>query len=188
MTGRSGYEGRMQESAPSGCPEDRAEGPQATSPAADRLDPPGVAGSGIPDDGLRPDEALLPEREPVGEGAYDWYTRGLELLKSRSPAAAAQLLERAAEAEPESRSIREALGRAQFESARYVSARASFAKIVAANPADDYAQFALGLSAARAGDLQTAVEHLALAAAMRPDIDHYVRELRMARARLEGAP
>jgi hypothetical protein len=35
--------------------------------------------------------------------------------------------------------------------------------------------------------LRTAVEHLALAAAMRPDLAHYGRELRMARARLEGA-
>lgn len=120
------------------------------------------------------------------EGAYDWYTRGLELLELRSAAAAAQLLTRAAEAEPESRSILEALGRAQFESGRYVAARASFAKIVAANPADDYAQFALGLSAMRAGALGEAVEHLALAAAMRPDIAHYGRELRMARARLGG--
>jgi tetratricopeptide (TPR) repeat protein len=120
------------------------------------------------------------------EGPYDWYQRGLELLKSRSPAAAEQLLARAAAAEPQSRSILEALGRAQFESGRYSSAKESFARIIESNPDDDYAQFALGLSAARTGDLRTAVEHLALAAAMRPDIAHYGRELRMARARLEG--
>jgi len=124
---------------------------------------------------------------PEEEGAYDWYTRGLELLESRNAAAAEQLLARAAAAEPESRSILEALGRAQFESGRYASARESFARIISANPADDYAQFALGLSAARVGDLSAAVEHLALAAAMRPDLAHYGRELRMARARLEGA-
>jgi len=123
---------------------------------------------------------------PAEEGAYDWYTRGLELLELRSAAAAAQVLTRAADAEPESRSILEALGRAQFESGRYAEARVSFAKIIAANPADDYAQFALGLSAMRTGDLREAVEHLALAAAMRPDIAHYGRELRMARARLGG--
>lgn len=127
------------------------------------------------------------ERDQDVEGAYDWYTRGLQLLQARSAAAAAQLLERAADAEPGSRSILEALGRAQFESRRYAAARESFAKIVAVNPADDYAHFALGLSAARTGDLRLAVEHLALAAAMRPDVAHYGRELRMARARLEGA-
>ena len=121
------------------------------------------------------------------DDAYEWYTRGLRLLESGSPAAAEQLLSRAASVEPESRSILEALGRAQFEAGRYAGAKASFARIIEANPADDYAQFALGLSAARTGDLRTAVEHLALAAAMRPELPHYGRELRMVRARIEGA-
>ena len=127
----------------------------------------------------------LPGRR--GEGPYDWYTRGLRLLEHRSAAAAEQLLSRAAAAEPGSRSILEALGRAQFQAGRYDSARESFARIIEANPADDYAQFGMGLAAARTGDLRTAVEHLALAAAMRPELAHYGRELRMARARLEGA-
>jgi Flp pilus assembly protein TadD len=126
------------------------------------------------------------EQQPDGD-AYELYMRGLQLLESRSAAAAEQVLSRAAQAEPQSRSILEALGRAQFEAGRYMSARASFSKIVAANPADDYAHFALGLSAARTGDLRTAVEHLALAAAMRPDLSHYGRELRMVRARIRGA-
>lgn len=133
----------------------------------------------------RSDEEAVAE-EAGGASAYDWYQRGLRLLESRNAAAAAQVLERAAEAEPESRSILEALGRAQFESGRYLSARESFRRIIAANPAEDYAQFGLGLSSARVGDLRAAVEHLALAAAMRPDLDHYGRELRTARARLEG--
>jgi tetratricopeptide (TPR) repeat protein len=120
------------------------------------------------------------------QDAYDWYQRGLELLRSRSPAAAEQVLARAAAAEPESRSILEALGRAQFDARRYGQAKDSFARIIESNPADDYAHFALGLSAARTGDLRTAVEHLALANAMRPDVAHYGRELRRARARLEG--
>ena len=38
-------------------------------------------------------------------GVYEWYTRGLELLRSGSAAAALQLLTRAAEAEPSSHSI-----------------------------------------------------------------------------------
>lgn len=140
------------------------------------------------EDSRAPSAPSEPARdEPPREGAYDWYVRGLRLLESRSAAAAEQLLARAAEAEPESRSILEALGRAQFEAGRYDSARQSFARIIAKNPADDYAQFGLGLAAARTGDLRTAVEHLALAAAMRPELPHYGRELRMARARLEGA-
>jgi tetratricopeptide (TPR) repeat protein len=128
----------------------------------------------------------VPDGESSSE-AYDLYTRGVALLDSGSVAAAAQLLERAAIAEPGSRSILEALGRAQFRSRDYRLAQATFADIIEANPADDYAHFALGLSAARVGELRTAIEHLALAAAMRPDLGHYGRELRMARARLQGA-
>jgi tetratricopeptide (TPR) repeat protein len=121
------------------------------------------------------------------EGPYDWYTRGLLLLQAGSAAAAEQLLARAAAAEPGSRSVLEALGRAQFDAHQYREAMSTFGRIIEADPADDYGQFALGLSAARIGELRTAVEHLALAAAMRPDLAHYGRELRMARARLEGA-
>ena len=58
----------------------------------------------------------------------------------------------------------------------------SFSWIIAINPADDYAQFGLGLAAAKVGDLNAAVEHLALAAAMRPDITHYSTALRGRRA------
>lgn len=118
---------------------------------------------------------------------YDWYTRGLALLQAGSAAAAEQVLNRAAQAAPESRSILEALGRAQFQARRYHAACESFKRIVEANPVDDYAQFGMGLAAARTGDLETAVEHLALAAAMRPDLAHYHRELRRARERLAAA-
>lgn len=128
-----------------------------------------------------------PSPSADGEGPYDWYTRGLRLLEAGSAAAAEQLLARAAIAEPDSRSVLEALGRAQFKAHHYTKAKATFTRIVEADPTDDYGHFALGLSAARIGELRTAVEHLALATAMRPDLAHYGRELRMARARLEGA-
>jgi len=133
------------------------------------------------------DPAPGPDESDV-EGSYDWYTRGLQLLRAGSAAAAEQVLGRAAAAEPHSRSVLEALGRAQFDAHHYRHAMATFTRIVEADPVDDYGQFALGLSATRVGDVHTAVEHLALAAAMRPDLPHYGRELRMARARLEGAP
>jgi hypothetical protein len=80
------------------------------------------------------------------------------------------------------RSAREALARAQFDAGWYAEARDSFAVIVEANPADDYAQFGLGLAATRTGDFETAVEHLALAVAMRPELPHYRRALHGARA------
>ncbi|HEX2316885.1 MAG TPA: tetratricopeptide repeat protein [Thermomonospora sp.] len=121
--------------------------------------------------------------EPSG-GVYEWYTRGLELLGAGSPAAAVQLLQRAAEAEPSSRSIREALARAQYGARRFAEAADSFRWIVQENPSEDYALFGLGLSLSRLGDFEAAVEHLALAVAMRPENKHYNNALRHARATL----
>ena len=131
----------------------------------------GISGGGVPDDG-----------SPQG-GVYEWYQRGLHLLGNGDPAAAAVLLGRAAEAEPGSRSVREALARAQYDAGWYREAMDSFTALIAGNPTDDYAQFGLGLAASRAGELRLAAEHLALAVAMRPDLGHYARALRGVRAR-----
>ena len=122
-----------------------------------------------------------PDTVPSGE-VYDWYQRGLRFLENGDLHAAVELLLRASTAVPESRSVLEALARAQFDAGLYADAKVSFEKIVAVNPADDYAQFGLGLAAARVDDLETAIEHLALAAAMRPDVAHYAQALRGARA------
>jgi Flp pilus assembly protein TadD len=120
--------------------------------------------------------------QPDG-GAYEWFQRGLQLLADGNPAAAATLLERALGAEPGSRSVLEALARAQYDAGRYGDAVDSFTRLTTDNPTDDYAQFGLGLAASRAGDLELAAEHLALAVAMRPDLSHYARALRGVRAR-----
>ncbi|TYB41600.1 tetratricopeptide repeat protein [Actinomadura chibensis] len=135
-----------------------------------------------------------PEDSPGGEpgdpavppegGVYEWYTRGLELLRAGSPAAALQLLTRAADAEPGSHSIREALGRAQFGMRQFGAAAESFRVIVDAEPAEDYARFGLGLALSRMGDFAGAVEQLALAAAMRPENQDYAKALRQVRATL----
>jgi predicted Zn-dependent protease len=140
----------------------------------------------------RPSEA--PAAGPgAGEGyqsgdsdTYVLYRRGLQLLQNGSAAAAAQLLERAAAAEPHSRSVLEALARAQFDAGRYADAAGSFRRIVDASPSDDYAQFGLGLALARTGDPGAAAEHLALAAAMRPNLKHYTDALRSVRATLSA--
>ena len=137
---------------------------------ADRRDPPVGASGPVP-----------PPQGPAG-GVYEWYVRGVQLLERGDPAAASQLLARAAEAEPGSRSIREALARALFDAGRYEEARSAFRSLVADDPADDYALFGVGLAAGRLGDHRDAVEHLALAAAMRPDVADYGRALRRARA------
>lgn len=123
---------------------------------------------------------------PSGD-VYDWYRRGLKLLDARNPAAAAALLEHAARAEPGSRSVREALARAQFNAGQIARARDNFAAIVADSPTDDYAHFGLGLAASRLGDYEDAAEHLALAVAMRPDNRHYATALRHARAARAGS-
>ena len=125
----------------------------------------------------------MSEENPPDGGVYEWYRRGLALLADGNPAAAATVLARAADAEPESRSILEALGRAQYDAGRYNHAIATFTALIAKNPTDDYAHFGLGLAANRAGDLALAAEHLALAVAMRPDLGHYGQALRGVRAR-----
>ena len=129
----------------------------------------------------------MPEDSSPDGDVYEWYQRGSRLLSDGHPAAAATLLERAAAAEPASRSIREALARSQYDAGRYEDAITSFTALIGATPTDDYAHFGLGLAASRAGDLRLAGEHLALAVAMRPELCHYARALRSVRARLAAA-
>ena len=129
----------------------------------------------------------VPERggpgEPTGD-VYDWFRRGARLLAEGHPAAAEQLLARAAAAEPQSHSIREALARAQFDVGSYAAAMENFRVVATADPSDDYAQFGWGVSAARLGDFETSAKHLALAVAMSPDTAHYRAALRQTRATL----
>ncbi|HEY3880404.1 MAG TPA: tetratricopeptide repeat protein [Trebonia sp.] len=134
--------------------------------------------------GARPGRGDSEDPDPAE--VHAWYTSGMELLGKGSPAAAAQVLQRAADAEPGSRSVREALARAQFDTGQYTAAADNFRKIVEASPTDDYAHFGLGLSLARAGDHAAAAEYLALAAAMRPDRKHYTDALGQVRATLKS--
>jgi predicted Zn-dependent protease len=127
-----------------------------------------------------------PGQNPPDGDVHAWYRRGMDLLGRGSPAAAAQVLERAAAAEPGSRSVREALARAQFDAGQYADAAANFRIIVEASPSDDYANFGLGLALARSGNPAAAAEYLALAAAMRPDAAHYTDALRQVRATLRA--
>jgi len=117
---------------------------------------------------------------------HSWYTSGLDLLRKGSPAAAAQVLQRAANAEPGSLSVREALARAQFDTGQYEAAAANFRTIVEVSPTDDYAHFGLGLALARSGEHEAAAEYLALAAAMRPDRKPYTDALHQVRATLRS--
>ncbi|GLZ06779.1 hypothetical protein Acsp03_42450 [Actinomadura sp. NBRC 104412] len=144
-----------------------------------------VQGSGRADDSTGGDPGGHPDPAGPGGGVYEWYTRGLRLLRSGSAAAAVQVLSRAAEAEPRSRSIREALARAQYGARQFQEAADNFRSIVEEDPAEDYALFGLGLSLSRLGQFERAVEPLALAAAMRPENKDYANALRHARATLK---
>ncbi|MEU9044371.1 MULTISPECIES: tetratricopeptide repeat protein [unclassified Kitasatospora] len=148
--------------------------------------PVGATGGGAPAEGGGPVGGVPSQSrsgEPTGD-VYDWFRRGARLLAQGHPAAAEQLLARAVAAEPHSRSIREALARAQFDAGSYAAALENFRAVALADPADDYAQFGWGVAAARLGDFETSAEHLALAVAMRPETDHYRAALRQTRATL----
>ncbi len=145
----------------------------------------GLGGGGDSQPGLGAANGDRDAGVPAGD-VYAWYRRGLDLLTKGDAAAAAHLLERAAAAEPSSRSIREALARAQFDTGRYAAAADSFQRIVDSSPSDDYARFGLGLSLARAGDPAAAAGHLALAVAMCPHVRHYTSALQGVRATLRA--
>ncbi|MBM7787446.1 tetratricopeptide repeat protein [Tenggerimyces flavus] len=127
-----------------------------------------------------------PSTGQPGGDVYDWYRRGLDLLSRGEAAAAAQVLAHARAAEPASHSIREALARALFNCRQFAESAQTFEGLVEENPADDYAHFGLGLALSRMGQHQTAVGHLAIAAAMRPGAKPYSTALRQVRATLKA--
>ena len=137
--------------------------------------------------GRDPEPASGPAAADAPSGdVYEWYQRGCRLLDEGNPAAAAQLLERVAAREPEARHARETLGRARLAAGHYAQAEADFAFLVESAPDDDYAHLGLGMAMARQGRFVEAVEHLALAVAMRPDRDEYASQLRHVRATLHA--
>ena len=119
------------------------------------------------------------------QDVYSMLLRGRDLLGRGHHHQAATVLERASLLEPEKTSIREDLARALYLSGQKARAGEEFARVVELDPSNDYAHFGLGLSLARAGDHEAAVEYLALAAAMRPDRKHYTDALRQVRATLK---
>ncbi len=118
---------------------------------------------------------------PAGD-PYDWYTRARDLHDGGHPAAAAELFEHLLAVEPPSASVLEAAARAHFDSGRYGESAARFAAVVELRPDDDYAHYGLGMSLWRLKDFVRAGEHLAMAAAMRPDREYYTRALSQVRA------
>ena len=104
---------------------------------------------------------------------YDLFKRGSELLEAGDFMAATIPLERARSLDPDKGSIREALGRAYFRSARFEKAAEEFAALVERYPVNDYAHFCLGRSLEKTGRRLEARRHAVLAAGMRPDRADY---------------
>jgi Flp pilus assembly protein TadD len=104
--------------------------------------------------------------------AFTAFQEGTQLLASSNPHAAATVLERARNLEPDQGSIREALARAYYSSGRIPDAQAEFERAVEIDPVNDYAHFGLGLCLMRAGDRIGARAHLRLAVAMRPQQEY----------------
>lgn len=107
------------------------------------------------------------------ESVYDLYTRGTALLAAGDYHAAAVPLAQARDLDPDKTSIREALGRAFFRTARYEQARREFEAVVERAPTDDYALFCLGRSLQQLGRHAEARGPLALAATLRPERGDY---------------
>jgi len=104
--------------------------------------------------------------------AFTAFQEGSQLLASSNPHAAATVLERARNLEPNQGSIREALARAYYSSGRIPAAQEEFARAVEIDPVNDYAHFGLGLCLMRVGDRVGARAHLRLAVAMRPQQEY----------------
>jgi tetratricopeptide (TPR) repeat protein len=104
---------------------------------------------------------------------YEWYRQGMALLKAGDNHAAVTVLERAAAAEPDKGSIREALARAYFGTRRFGKALAEFTAALDISPVSDYAHFGAGLCLGRLGRVTEAVGHLRMACVMRPGISDY---------------
>jgi len=85
------------------------------------------------------------------EGAYELFKKGSDLLDKGDFMAAAVPLERARELEPDKGSIREALGRAYFRSARFEQAAEEFAAVVERYPVTTTPTSASGARSRTAG-------------------------------------
>jgi Flp pilus assembly protein TadD len=117
-------------------------------------------------------------------GAYELFQRGSSFLEAGHPGQAAMHLERAAALAPGKNSIREALARAHFQLGSYDRSAELFAAIVEDVPVNDYAHFGLACSLVNLGRLEEARRHFRVAAAMRPDEQHYRERLFLCELRL----
>lgn len=117
---------------------------------------------------------------------YDWYQRAAGLLASGDPDAAAVLLTRLRDVDPDSTSVLESLARALFDGRRYDRALGAFTDLVERCPSDDYAHYGLGLTLWRLQRFPEARDELAMAFVMRPERADYGQALAQVKATLRA--
>ena len=102
------------------------------------------------------------------DDTYDLFQKGRENLRSGMAAQATVSLEKAKRREPQSRSIREALGIAYFRLRRWEEAEAEFRALVELAPSDEFGHYALARSLLKQGKREEAKPHVKLARSLRP--------------------
>lgn len=105
--------------------------------------------------------------------AYQLFQRGLAALAAGRADEAIVPLERAKRLEPESSSIKEALGKTYFKLHFYDRAIEEFSAILDVEPLDDYAHFCIGRCYDKIGDILGARRHYKLALSLKPSRDVY---------------
>jgi Flp pilus assembly protein TadD len=104
---------------------------------------------------------------------YDLFQEGRRHLREGRAREATGPLEQARRREPQSRSIREALGIAYFRIRRWEEAEAEFRALLEISPVNDYAHYALGRTLEKQGRVKEANGHYKLARTMKPGDEHY---------------
>lgn len=107
------------------------------------------------------------------ETAYDLYRSGLRLLEQQDFHAATVPLRRARDLEPSTGMVREALGRALFQTQQYRQAADEFSALTELEPVNHYAQFCLGRSLQLCGRHAEARPPLTMAALLQPQRADY---------------
>ena len=128
----------------------------------------------------------MSEPLPPGGSPYEWFRRADALLAGGDADAALQLVEWLSDVEPQSRAVLELRARAEFDTRRYERSAATFDRIVALAPDDDYAHFGLGMSLWRLQRFVEARDHLAMASVMRPERPDYGTALAQVKATLRA--
>ena len=132
------------------------------------------------DEMLPTPHVAFPVQQTPGQAAPESaYRTAYDLLARRAPREALDVLGPALEQEPDNTGLLTLRAWAYLIRAQLGPAEADLEQLVAHNPADDWAQHALGRCLERQSRYAEALPHLRLAAAMSGDPDHGLAVLRV---------